>query len=73
MSDLIDLNSPDTDKVLRRKLASPLIPPPARTEKDDLTSNTNGLPNLMSGKICYLNFFNKYLNNQINLLLIKLE
>ncbi|XP_051162987.1 repetitive organellar protein-like isoform X2 [Leptopilina boulardi] len=48
MSDLIDLNSPDTDKVLRRKLASPLIPPPARTEKDDLTSNTNGLPNLMS-------------------------
>ncbi|XP_043476520.1 kinesin-like protein KIN-7I isoform X2 [Leptopilina heterotoma] len=48
MNDLIDLNSPDTSKVLRRELASPLIPIPAGIEKDDLTSIPNGLPNLLA-------------------------
>lgn len=53
MNDLIDLNSPDTSKVLRRELASPLIPIPAGIEKDDLTSIPNGLPNLLAGKIFF--------------------
>ena len=49
MCDLIDLNSPDTNKVLKPELASPLIPSPPGAGSDEPSQSTNGLPNLMSG------------------------
>lgn len=65
MSDLIDLNSPDTSKVLRRELASPLIPPPVGIVKDDFLCVTNGLPNLMAGKIN--KFYSRIIKINVNL------
>ena len=50
MCDLIDLNSPDTDKGLRTELASPLIPPPAGSGSEEPSPITNGLPNLIAGR-----------------------